>query len=153
MAGLRNNPLNARRPLSAVERAEQAMEAAAATPATVGEGVATPQQQKPLVPEALAPVTPPPAAVLSSEPAPLTAPPTPKKSTKVVPAQKTQVTAYVNRDVDNASRNAEYGLRSTPGAPDNYSEYVTEALRFYTSHVERTYNDGQPFAQRPSKSR
>lgn len=71
-----------------------------------------------------------------------------RKSTKSVPAHKTQITTYIRKDVAELARNAEYGLRSNPEAPDNWSEYVDEALAHYTRYVERKWNGGKRFAER-----
>ncbi|MGK9274538.1 hypothetical protein KXR83_26450 [Williamsia muralis] len=74
-----------------------------------------------------------------------------KRSTKVVPASKQQISAYVDRDVLIAARNAQYSVQSEPTAPDNWSEYVTAALDAYTRSLQARLNDGEPYPARPER--
>lgn len=74
-----------------------------------------------------------------------------KRSTKVVPASKQQISAYVDRDVLLAARNAQYSVQSEPSAPDNWSEYVTAALDAYTRSLQGRLNGGEPYPVRPER--
>lgn len=74
-----------------------------------------------------------------------------KRSTKVVPVSKQQISAYVDRAVLSAARNAQYSVQSVPSAPDNWSEYVTAALDAYTSALQDRLNGGKAYPARPER--
>ena len=74
-----------------------------------------------------------------------------KRSTKAVPASKQQVSAYVDRNVLAAARNAQYSVQSEPSAPDNWSEYVTAALDTYTRTLQERFNGGASYPERPER--
>ena len=74
-----------------------------------------------------------------------------KRSTKVVPASKRQISAYVDRKVLLAARNAQYSVQSEPSAPDNWSGYVEAALDAYTRILQDRFNGGKAYPERPER--
>ncbi len=73
----------------------------------------------------------------------------PPTTTKKVRAGAVQVSAYVEADVVYRAKNAIVALRDHPKGPRNLSAFANEAFRRELLRLEKAYNDGQPFAQRP----
>ncbi|MDP9418177.1 MAG: hypothetical protein M3P48_10205 [Actinomycetota bacterium] len=73
----------------------------------------------------------------------------PPTTTKKVRAGAVQVSAYVEADVVDRAKNAIVALRDHPKGPRNLSAIANEAFRRELLRLEKAYNDGQPFPQRP----
>lgn len=72
-----------------------------------------------------------------------------KKTTKRVPADKKQVSVYINSAKVENGKNAIAAIGHIAGAPPNsWSNLVDEALDQYLAVLERRYNSGEPFPPR-----
>ncbi|MFW2243234.1 hypothetical protein ACVH9Z_11265 [Rhodococcus opacus] len=71
-----------------------------------------------------------------------------KKTTKRVPADKKQVSVYINSAKVENGKNAIAAIGHIAGAPNSWSNLVDEALDQYLAVLERRYNSGEPFPPR-----
>jgi uncharacterized protein (DUF4415 family) len=70
------------------------------------------------------------------------------KSTKSIPGNKRQVTAYINADVVDEARNAVLALMANPAGPRNLSTLVEAAITRELERLRDELHNGKPFPQR-----